>query len=78
MGDRKMVVVHIAPSLKWSIVEKQYVAAGPCRAILFVVCVCQNILVVLVVLVLNVRYVCFPPCLLLAQELSQLLSSVVK
>lgn len=73
-----MVVIHVAPGLKWSIIEEQYVATGPGLAIRFVVGVCQNILVVLVVLVLNVSYVCFPPCLLLAQELPQLLSSIVK
>ena len=73
-----MIIVHVAPSFKWSIIEKQYVAAGPGLAIWFVVCVRQNILVILVVLVLDVRYVCFPPRLLLAQELPQLLSSIIK
>ena len=73
-----MVIIHVAPGLKWSIIEEQYVATGPSLAIWLVVGVCQNVLVVLVVLVLNVSNVCFPPCLLLAQELPQLLSSIVK
>ena len=46
MRDGQMVIIHVAPGLKWSIIEEQYVAAGPGLAIRFVVCVRQNILVV--------------------------------
>ena len=72
-----MIVVEVAPRLQRSIMKKQYVVVIIGQVVCLVICVRQDILIELVVLVLDVCDVCFSLCFLLTEQLSQLFSTVV-
>jgi hypothetical protein len=72
-----MVLVEVAPRLERSIMKKQYVIVIIGHVVSLVICVCQDVLIELVVLVLDICDVCFSLCFLLAEQLPQLLSTVV-
>jgi len=72
-----MVFVEVAPRLERSIMKEQYVIVIIGQVVSLVICVCQDILIELVVLVLDICDVCFSLCFLLTEQLFQLLSTVV-
>jgi hypothetical protein len=65
-----MVVVEVAPRLQRSIMKKQYMIVIIGQVVSLVICVCQDILIELVVLILDVCDVCFSLCFLLTEQLS--------
>lgn len=65
-----MVFVEVAPRLQRSIMKKQYVIVIIRQVVSLVICVCQDILIELVVLVLDICDVCFSLCFLLTEQLS--------